>query len=95
MKLGTWLLALLQPALARILTSLGFSVVSIVGVDAALGGLKAAFIANMNALPAAALQLFLVGGGGIGCGIIFGAMATRLLLWQIQNSTRILGVNGG
>lgn len=93
MKIGTWLLSLLQPAIAKILTALGFSVVSIVGVEAALGAVKNQFIANVNAMPAAALQLFLLGGGGTGLGILFGAMAMRVLLWQIQSSTRILGVN--
>jgi hypothetical protein len=94
MKIGTWLLSLLQPAIAKVLTALGFSVVSIVGVDVALQALKDQLIAGMGALPAAAMQLFLLGGGGIGLGIIFGAMTTRILLWQIQQSTRILGVSG-
>lgn len=95
MKIGTWLLALLQPALAKILTSLGFAVVSIVGVQAALDGIKAQLLASMNTMPAAAMQLFLLGGGGLGLGIVMGAMTTRILMWQIQQSTRILGVAGG
>ncbi|WP_431095519.1 DUF2523 family protein [Polaromonas aquatica] len=93
MKLGTWLLTLMQPMLAKILVSLGFSVVSVVGMEAALSGLKAQFISAANAMPAGMLQLFLLGGGGVALGIIFGAMATRLLLWQIQSSVKILGVN--
>lgn len=95
MKIGTWLLSLLQPAIARILTALGFSVVSIVGVEIALQGIKDSLINSMNAMPAAGMQLFLLGGGGIGLGIIFGAMTTRIMMWQIQQSTRILGVGGG
>ena len=95
MKIGTWLLALLQPAIAKILVALGFSVVSIVGMQATLDGLKGQVLAMFGTLPAAALQLFLIGGGGVALGIIFGAMTTRLLLWQIQQSTRILGVVGG
>lgn len=95
MKIGTWLLALLQPAIAKILVALGFSVVSIVGMQATLEGLKGQVLAMFGTLPAAALQLFLIGGGGVALGIIFGAMTTRLLLWQIQQSTRILGVVGG
>ena len=93
MKIGTWLLAMMQPLIAKIMVSLGFSVVSIVGLQAALAGLKSQFTNSINTLPADMISLFLVGGGGIACGIIFGAMTTKLLLWQIQSATKILGVN--
>lgn len=93
MKLGTWLLALMQPLLAKIMVSLGFSVVSIVGLQAALAGLKTQFTNSVNSMPADAIQLFLIGGGGVALGILFGAMTTRLLMWQIQSATKILGVN--
>ena len=93
MKVGTWLLALLQPAIARILVALGFSVVSIVGFESAVGALKNQLISSVNSMPAEMLQLFLYAGGGRCLGIIFGAIATRVLLWQIQNATKILGVN--
>jgi hypothetical protein len=92
MKLGTWLAAMMQPLVARILASLGFSVVSIVGVQAALDGLVAQFKSSLMAMPADAIQLFLLAGGGEGLGIVFGAMAVKVMLWQIQSSTRILGV---
>lgn len=93
MKIGTWLLALLQPALARILTSLGFSVVSIVGLDVGINALKSQALSGMSLLSPATLQLFLLSGGGIALGMILGACATKLLLWQIQQGTKILGVN--
>lgn len=93
MKFGTWLLAMMQPLIAKIMVSLGFSVVSIVGLQAALSGLKSQFTASINSLPADMISLFMIGGGGIACGIIFGAMTTKILLWQIQSATRILGVN--
>lgn len=60
MKLGTWLLALLQPALARILSALGFSVVSIVGLDVGINALKAQALSGMSLLSPATLQLFLL-----------------------------------
>ena len=93
MKIGTWLLAMMQPLIAKIMVSLGFSVVSIVGLQAALAGLKSQFTNSINSLPADMIALFLIGGGGIACGILFGAMTTKLLLWQIQSATKILGVN--
>ena len=93
MKIGTWLLAMMQPLIAKIMLSLGFSVVSIIGLQAALSGLKSQFVSSINTLPAEMISLFLLGGGGLAMGILFGAMATKIMLWQIQSATKVLGVN--
>lgn len=93
MKLGTWLMAMMQPLIAKILATLGFSVVSIVGMDLVVNQLRDAVISGVNTLPADLLGLFLFAGGGVSMGIVFGAVATKLLLWQIQSATKILGVN--
>lgn len=94
MKFGTFLLALAKPFLAKILLALGFSVVSIVGVDVALSTVKAMIVSNVNGLGAIidfALYLWV----GKGIGIVFGACATKLALWNIQNATKILGKANG
>lgn len=93
MKIGTWLLSLLQPAIGRIFTALGFSVVTITGFEMAVSTLKDQLIGSVNQLPAELLQVALLGGIGEGLGMITAAIAVRVLLWQIQNATRILGVN--
>lgn len=93
MKIGTWILSLLQPAIAKILLSLGFAIVSIVGLDAILGQLRTSLVSGIGGLSANMFNLFLLAGGGQALGIIMGALATRLMLWQAQNATRILGVN--
>ena len=93
MKLGTWLLAMIQPLLAKVLLSLGFSVVSIVGMDALLTTLKASLVSNINAMPSVWLEFALYLWIGKGIGIIFGALTTKLLLWTIQQGTAILGKN--
>jgi len=93
MNLGVWLVSLVQPLLSRILVALGFSVVSIVGMDAIFTQLKAKLTSDFAALPADMLNVFLLAGGGVGLGIIFGAMTTKLILWKIQQGTKILGVN--
>jgi hypothetical protein len=94
MKIGLWLAAMAQPLVARILMALGFSVVSVVGVTEVMSQLKSMFITNLMAVPAAGLDLALLAGCGTGLGIIFGAITTKLALWQIQNATKILGVGG-
>lgn len=95
MKIGTWLLALLQPGIARILAALGFSVVTMAGFELAVSTVKTMMINQVNSLPADMLGLFLFAGGGRALGMVFGAIAVRVLMWQIQNATKILGVNPG
>lgn len=95
MKIGTWLLSMLTPLAGRLLTALGFSVVSIVGMEAILTQLKSSLMSGMGGLSADMFNLFLLAGGGQALGIITGALTTKLLLWQVQNATKILGVNPG
>jgi hypothetical protein len=93
MKIGTWLLSLIEPMLGRILTALGFSVVSIVGVEASVNVVKQMVVDNVGMLQPEMFQLFLYAGGGKALGIIIGALAFKLTLWQIQSATKILGSN--
>lgn len=93
MKFGTFLLALLRPALAKILLSLGFSVVSITGMDSVLNSLKSTAVSNLSSMPADWINFALYLWIGKGIGIIFAACTTKLILWSIQNGTKILGVN--
>lgn len=91
MPLGTWLLGMMGGMTAKVLLALGFSVVSIVGVDAAFNQLRDLAMSHVGGIPAAGLNLALLAGCGQAAGIIFGACATRLALWQIANAKRILG----
>lgn len=93
MKIGTWLLSMMEPLIAKILLALGFSVVSIVGMDSVLAGMKASLVANINSMPAVWLDFALYLWIGKGIGIIFGALTTKLMLWSIQNATSMLGKN--
>lgn len=93
MRWGTWLAALMEPLVAKVLVALGMQVVTISGVTLAITAIKNIFLAQMGAVPAAGFQLALLAGVGEGFGMIFGAIAFRLALWQIQNATKILGAN--
>lgn len=92
MGAGTWLAAMMTTLTAKVLLALGFQVVTITGVVAASVTLRQMIITNMGAIPAAGFQLVLLAGIGTGMGIILGACAFRLALWQIQSSVKILGV---
>jgi hypothetical protein len=93
MKLGTWLLSMMQPLIAKILVTLGFSVVSIVGMDSVLNAMKSSIVAGFSSMPSVWVEFALYLWIGKGIGIIFGACTTKLLLWSIQNATSVLGKN--
>ncbi|HEY9209661.1 DUF2523 family protein [Acidovorax sp.] len=93
MKIGTWLLSLVQPFIAKVLLALGFSVVTITGFEAAVDQVKAQLVGSVNSLPMDMLNVFLLAGGGKGIGIILAAVAVKVMLWQITSATKILGVN--
>ena len=88
--LGAWLASMMGPLLARVLIAAGLSVVSVVGVTASITAIKDMLLANLQLVPAAGLQLALLGGAGSALGMIFGAITFRLLLWQVANTRRIL-----
>lgn len=95
MQLGAWLLAMVTPLLGRILLSLGFSVVSITGMTLVINVARDQFKTLVNQLPADILNVFLLAGGGVGFGMVMGAVTTRIVIWQVKNSTKILGANPG
>lgn len=93
MKFGIFLLAMMEPLIAKILMALGFSVVSIVGMEGIINTLKSSLVLDLQAMPADILAVFQLAGGGTALGMIFGALTTKLTLWGIQQSTRLLGVS--
>lgn len=95
MKIGTWLLALVQPLIGRILAALGFSLVTIVGMEVVISQVKGMVKSGVTSMPSDMLNIFLLAGGGTALGMILGAIATKVMLWQIQSATKLLGINPG
>ena len=93
MGFGQFLLSLVQPIVARVLVALGFSVVSFVGMDLLMDQMIAKAQGAWGGLPVAILQLAGLAGIGQGLSIVFGAVLTRIMIWQLQKSRRILGAN--
>lgn len=91
MKLGTFVMSLVEPVIGRILTTVGFSVVSITGMQMIFSHLKSNLVDGLHSLPSDMLQLFLIAGGAEGIGILLGAITTKLALWQAQKSVQFLG----
>ncbi|MFZ3082415.1 DUF2523 family protein [Rhodoferax ferrireducens] len=92
MGIGAFLAAMMAPLVARVLMAIGFSVVSIVGVSTVLAQLKGMFLAQAALVPVAGLNIALLAGCGVGGGIIFGAITTKMALYAINNTSKILGV---
>ncbi|MBX3660612.1 MAG: DUF2523 domain-containing protein [Ramlibacter sp.] len=95
MKLGAWLLAMCEPLIARILLSLGVSVVSVVGFEALVGQAKALFLDKFSGLPIDMLNLFLYLGGGQALGMILGAYTVRVTLSSIGTASRFFAKTPG
>ena len=87
------ILALVQPELARVMVALGLSIVSFVGMDVLMNQVISASQNAWGGLPSSILQLAGLAGVGQALGIIMGAVLTRVLIWQLSRSTRILGSN--
>jgi hypothetical protein len=90
-KLATFLLSMCEPLVAKILLGLGFSVVSIVGMEAIIETVKGSFVTGLQGLPVDMLNVFQLAGGNLALGMIFGAMTTKVTLWGIQSATSMLG----
>lgn len=95
MKLGTFLMALVEPMIGRILVTLGLSVVTFTGFQQVVDILQDQLVNRVNALPHQVLQVFLLAGGGIGISMIVSAIAVRVMMWQVMNAKKILGANPG
>lgn len=93
MGVGAFLLALVQPIIARILVALGMSVVTFTGMGLLMEQVTQAVQGAWGGLPSAILGLAGLAGIGQGLSIVFGAIATRVLIWQLTKSTRMLMSN--
>lgn len=74
MGLAAFIIAMVGPVAARILASLGLSLVSVTGLTLAYSMLKAQVISGIGGLPAAAIQLGGLMGIWEALGIVMGAL---------------------
>lgn len=82
--------ALAGPILARVLLALGFSVVTLGGVVAAVNAAKGSLVSYLGAAPNAAMQLAGLMGVWDGLGMMFGAMTFTVTLWGMTKAVRIV-----
>lgn len=88
--LGTWLLAIAQPLIARIFVALGMTVMSLVGVMEAYATLKEKMQNSLTAAPTAALQLAALAGVPEGLALVLGAISFVISLWLTTSATKLV-----
>lgn len=66
---------LINHVVRYLLMAFGVSIVTYVGFDMVIDGLKNQIISNMGAVPAGAIQIFYIAGGGVVLNIMFGMLA--------------------
>lgn len=86
------LLSLAGPIAARVLIALGFSVVTIVGVDAGINALKTQIVSSLSSGPAAGIQLAGLMGCWVALGWVFGGVTFALTYWSITQARKVMGV---
>lgn len=88
--LGTWLLAMAQPMVAKVLFALGITITTLTGVTAAYGTLKGYIEQNLASAPAAALQLAALAGAPEGISMVLGACTFVIALWTTTSATKLI-----
>lgn len=85
------LLSWVGPLIGRALLALGFSVVTITGMNIMVDQLKSQLQAAGASMSVDVMNLFQLAGGNTAVAIIMGAINARVAMWMIAKATRILG----
>lgn len=88
--LGTWAVALAPALVARVVTALGITITTLVGVNIAFDQMKQYAANQLNSAPAAAIQLANLAGFGEGVALILGAITFVISLWTATTATRMV-----
>lgn len=89
-SLTTWLLAMVQPLISRILIVLGLSLITVSSSEFAFVYFINMVQDSFNAIPASMLKLMHLAGIPTALGIIGSAVATRLFFIGLRSSAAFL-----
>lgn len=81
---------LASPIVARVLIALGFSVVTLTGVEAAVNGLVSTLMTKLGDAPLAGLQIAGLAGVWVGLGYVLGSITFTLTLWGLTKVVRLV-----
>jgi hypothetical protein len=92
--LTNWLMALVQPVVVRVLSSLGLSVITFKGVDTAFQQAREYVQNGVNSFAPSVLDLMGLFGIDTGLGLVLGAMSFALSLWALRKAFSFFGLSG-
>lgn len=87
------LLSIAGSVTARVLASLGFSVVAIAGIGASVSAIRSALMSSLNSAPSAMVQLAGLAGAWDALGLVLGAVSFAVSYWGLTSAVRIAGVS--
>lgn len=90
--LTNWLMAMVQPIIVRIMTSLGLSVITFKGVDTAFQQAREYVVNSVNSFPAAVLQMMGLFGFNTALALVLGAISFSLTLWALRKAFSFFGL---
>lgn len=88
MTLWSFLLAAVGPLAIRVLSALGISMLTFVGVEAVVNELIQYVTTAWSSLAGDAALLLGLAGLGQGMGIVLGAITARLAIWSAASASR-------
>lgn len=92
--LTNWLMAMVQPIVVRVLSSLGLSVITFKGVETAFEQARSYVQDGVNSFAPPVLELMGLFGVDTGLGLILGAMSFALSLWALRKAFSFFGLGG-
>ncbi|MGC1175769.1 DUF2523 domain-containing protein [Polaromonas sp.] len=92
--LTNWLMAMVQPVVVRVMTSLGLSVITFKGVESAFAQARGYVMDAVNSFPASVLSMMGLFGIDTGLALILGAMSFALTLWALRKAFSFFGLGG-
>lgn len=91
MDLTSWLYNMVSPLVARVLASMGLSMVTIKGVDVAFDQVKGYMQTAVNSMPADVLKMSGLFGIDLGFQWILGAITFSLTMWALKSAFSFFG----
>ncbi|MCY4753225.1 DUF2523 family protein [Pelomonas aquatica] len=84
--------SLAAPMAARVLASLGFGVVSIIGASLAVDQIKGLVLMSLGSVPTAIMQIAGLAGCWTALGMVFGAVTFTVTLFGLTKAVRLAGL---
>ena len=90
--IATWLAALAPSLIRRTLLALGFGIAVITGINEVGSHLTGLIYSSVSGMPADMLSVMNLAGLGSGLNIILGGVVSRITLYTLISTSKVIGV---